>query len=74
MAVREQDVELIVRQILSEMGTGAKAAPAAAPKAAPAGSAIPKRARVAMLTELGKFELQEYDIPELGDNDILVKV
>ena len=75
MAVREQDVELIVRQILSEMGKGGSApAPAAAPKAAPAGGAIPKRARVAMLTELGKFELQEYDIPALGDDDILVKV
>ena len=60
MAVREQDVELIVRQILSEMGTKA-AAPTAAPKAA--GNAIPKTARVAMLTELGKFELQEYEIP-----------
>ena len=77
MAVREQDVELIVRQILSEMGTksATAAAPAAsAPKAAPAGSAIPKKARVAMLTELGKFELQEYEIPALGDDDILVKV
>ena len=57
MAVREQDVELIVRQILSEMGKGGSApAPAAATKAAPAGGTIPKKARVAMLTELGKFE------------------
>ena len=72
MAVREQDVELIVRQILSEMGKGGSApAPAAAPKAASAGGAIPKKARVAMLTELGKFELQEYEIPALGDDDIL---
>ena len=71
MAVREQDVELIVRQILSEMGTKA-AAPVTAPKAA--GGAIPKKARVAMLTELGKFELQEHEIPALGDDDILVKV
>lgn len=75
MAVREQDVELIVRQILSEMGKGGSApAPAAAPKAAPAGGAIPTTARVAMLTELGKFELQEHKIPALGDDDILVKV
>ena len=63
MAVREQDVELIVRQILSEMGTK-KAAPAPA-VSAPAANGIPKKARVAMLTELGKFELQEYEIPEL---------
>ena len=72
MAVREQDVELIVRQILSEMGKGGSApAPAAAPKE---NNGIPATARVAMLTELGKFELKEYPIPELGDDDILVKV
>ena len=74
MAVREQDVELIVRQILSEMGTKSAAAPAAAAAPKAAGGAIPKKARVAMLTELGKFELQEYEIPALGDDDILVKV
>ena len=73
MAVREQDVELIVRQILSEMGTKA-AAPAPAVSAPAAANGIPKTARVAMLTELGKFELQEYEIPALGDDDILVKV
>ena len=72
MAVREQDVELIVRQILSEMGNGSAPAAATAPKAA-AGN-IPATARVAMLTELGKFELKEFPIPELGDDDILVKV
>ena len=54
MAVREQDVELIVRQILSEMGTKTAAPAASAPKAAASG--IPATARVAMLTELGKFE------------------
>ena len=71
MAVREQDVELIVRQILSEMGTKTAATAVSAPKAA---NGIPATARVAMLTELGKFELKEYPIPELGDDDILVKV
>ena len=73
MAVREQDVELIVRQILSEMGTK-KAAPAPAVSAPKAANGIPTTARVAMLTELGKFELQEHKIPTLGDDDILVKV
>ena len=74
MAVREQDVELIVRQILSEMGKGgsAPAPAAAAPEAA--GGAVPKTGRVAMLTELEKFELKEFAIPALGDDDILVKV
>ena len=27
-----------------------------------------------MMTELGKIELKEYPIPEIGDGDILVKV
>ncbi|MDF2539241.1 MAG: Alcohol dehydrogenase zinc-binding domain protein [Herbinix sp.] len=35
---------------------------------------IPKTARVAMLTGLESFTIKEYPIPELGDNDILVKV
>ncbi len=34
----------------------------------------PKTAKVAMMTGLQKFEIQEYPIPELGDDDILVKV
>ncbi|MBQ9757777.1 MAG: zinc-binding dehydrogenase [Clostridia bacterium] len=35
---------------------------------------IPSRSRVAMLTGIEKIEIQEYDIPEIGDDDILVKV
>ena len=40
---------------------------------APAGN-IPKTAHVAMLTALGHFEVKEFPIPPVGDNDILVKV
>ena len=35
---------------------------------------IPKTAKVAMLTELEKFEIKEFPIPEVSDDDILVKV
>ena len=71
MAVKEQDVELIVRQILDQMsGSTAGAAPAA--KAS--GTGIPSTAHVAMLTELEKFEIKEFPMPEVGDDDILVKV
>ena len=71
MAVKEQDVELIVRQILDQMsGSTAGAAPAA--KAS--GTGIPSTANVAMLTELEKFEIKEFPMPEVGDDDILVKV
>ncbi|MBQ3123832.1 MAG: zinc-binding dehydrogenase [Clostridia bacterium] len=53
--------------------TGAAPTPAAAP-VAKAGGAVPKTSKAAVLTELGKFEIKEYPIPELGDDDILVKV
>ena len=71
MDMNNVNIEEIVKQVLSGM-TGN--APAAAPTAAPAGNAIPKTARVAMMTEKKHFELQEYPLPEVGDDDILVKV
>ena len=72
MNINENDVAKLVQQVLQEMTSGA---PASAPKAqaAPSGD-IPKTAKVAMMTELNHFEIQEYPIPELGDDDILVRV
>ncbi|MBQ8636901.1 MAG: zinc-binding dehydrogenase [Clostridia bacterium] len=67
MNINSKDVEQIVKQVLQEM----KGAPA--PKNA-AGGAIPAKSRVAMLTALEKYEIKEFPIPELGDDDILVKV
>lgn len=62
-------IEAIVKQVLAGMkGT----APAA--KASSNGGAIPKTSRVAMLTAKEHFEIQEYPIPEIGDDDILVKM
>ena len=59
------NIEQIVRQVLADMkGTSSSAASAE----------LPKTARVAMLTRLEHFDLQEYPIPEIGDDDILVKV
>ncbi len=64
------DIEKIVKQVIGEMqGNAVASAPAKS-----AGGAVPKTARVAMLTALEKFELKEYPIPALGDDDILVKV
>ncbi len=67
MDMKSTDIEKIVRQVLESMGAGE----ASAPKAA---GPIPATSRVAMLTKLEHFDLQEYPIPELGDDDILVKV
>ncbi|MBR5540259.1 MAG: zinc-binding dehydrogenase [Clostridia bacterium] len=71
MDVNSSNIEEIVRQVLDSMKGGAVSAPVAA---AVAGREVPKTARVAMLTQLEKFELKEFAIPELGDNDMLVKV
>ena len=66
--MNNMEIEQIVKQVLAGMqGTGN----ASAPKAA---GPVPEKARVAMLTDIEKIELQEYKIPEIGDDDILVKV
>ena len=64
MDVNSINIEDIVKQVLADM-TG---------KAPAAQGGIPKTARVAVLTDLKHFELKEYPIPPLGDDDILVKV
>lgn len=64
----EKQIEKIVAQVLAEMG-----GTAAAPAKKSAGK-IPATARVAMLTELKKFEVKEFPMPKVGDDDILVRV
>ena len=71
MAVNEQDVEKIVRQILNEIG-GSPAAPAS--YSSTGSGQIPKTAHVAVLVDKERFEVKEYPIPPLGDDDILVRV
>ncbi|MBQ9361304.1 MAG: zinc-binding dehydrogenase [Lachnospiraceae bacterium] len=80
MAVNEKDVELIVKQILNQMG-GTASSGAASPVTAYNGASsvmasgsIPSTAKVAMLVEKERFEVKEFPIPEVGDDDILVKV
>ena len=64
MNISASQIESIVRSVLGQMGG---AAPAAA-------GPLPKTAKVAMLTAPKKIEVKEYPIPELGDDDILVRV
>ncbi len=65
------NIEEIVKKVLENMA-GGNANAASAPKAS--GGAIPKTAHVAMLTEKEHFDVKEFPIPEVGDDDILVKV
>ena len=67
MDINSSNIEQIVRQVLEGMNGKPSSAPAAS-------GAIPSTAHVAMLTGLEKFEIKEYPMPTVGDNDILVKV
>ena len=63
MELNASQIESIVRQVLSGVS--------AAPKA---NGPIPKTAKVAVLTAPKTIEIQEVQIPEIGDDDILVRV
>ena len=73
MDMNNVNLELIIQQVLASMKSTANVT-ADAPVAAPASSSIPKTAKVAMLTGLEKIEIKEYPMPEVGDDDVLVKV
>ena len=68
MEINEKDIARLVQSVIAEMNGQKPAAPKAASKE------IPKTARVAMLTGLEKIEIKEYPMPEVGDDDILVRV
>ena len=73
MEMNSANVEEVVKQVLENMLKSPVAAPAASAPA-PESQAIPKTARVAMLTSLEHYDIKEFPIPEVGDGDILVKV
>lgn len=68
MNINEHEISQLVEAVLKEMN-GAAPAPAAK-----AQGGVPQTAHVAMLTKLGHFDVKEFPIPEVGDDDILVKV
>lgn len=72
MELNSLQVEEIVKQVLSSLSAPAAGSAPAPCKGTCAG--IPKTAHVAMLTGLEKVEIKEYPMPEVGDDDILVKV
>ena len=67
MDINSSNIEQIVRQVLDSMNGNTAVAPAAS-------GAVPATAHVAMLTGLEKFEIKEYPMPTVGDDDILVRV
>ena len=65
--MNSNDIEQIVKQVLADL-QGSTAAPKKTP------GTVPATSRVAMLTALEHYDIKEFPIPELGDDDILVKV
>lgn len=60
------EIEKIVKQVIGQMQQ--------TPAAEKTSGNIPKTAHVAMLTSLEHFDVKEFPIPPIGDDDILVKV
>ncbi len=65
--MNQNEIEQIVKQVIA--GMQGNTAPASA-----SNDSVPATSRVAMLTALEHYDIQEYPIPEVGDDDILVKV
>lgn len=66
MDINERNIEEIVQGVLAKLkNDGASSS---------AGKAVPAKARVAMLTKLEHYDIKEFDIPEIGDDDMLVRV
>jgi len=67
--MNNNDIEAIVKQVIA--GVLAGDAPKAASKSS---AAIPATSNTAMLTSLEHYDIKQFPIPELGDDDMLVKV
>ncbi len=66
----QEKIETIVKQVIA----GMKNAPSCTATKKTTVGEIPKTSRVAMLTANEKFEIKEFPIPEIGDDDVLVKM
>lgn len=69
MEMNASQVEAIVKQVLNNLSGSSVSSGAGS-----TGRQIPAKAKVAMLTELGKMEIREFPMPEVGDDDLLVRV
>lgn len=65
MEINNINIEAIVKSILQEMTTGAEA---------PKSVTNANTAKVGMMTAKERIEIKEFNIPEIGDDEMLVKV
>lgn len=68
------NIEQIVKQVLDSMRGASGACIGRRQPQLRQRRAFPRPAAWPMLTKLENFDIQEYAIPEIGDDDILVKV
>lgn len=68
MDINSINIEEIVRKVLSNMESDTS------PRDTNKSGEIPKTSKAAMLTGLEHIEIKEYKIPEISDDDILVRV
>lgn len=68
MEVNSVDIEQIVRQVLTSMTNPDKV------QASSFNGQIPTKCKAAVLTGIKQIEIKEFNIPEIGDDEILVKV
>ncbi len=67
MDINSANIEQIVRQVIEGMNTSTSAPSVSS-------GSIPAKSKAAVLTGIEKVEIKEYPIPEIGDDDMLVKV
>ena len=67
MDINSANIEQIVRQVIEGMNTSTSTPSVSS-------GSIPAKSKAAVLTGIEKVEIKEYPIPEIGDDDMLVKV
>lgn len=70
MDINNINIEEIVKQVLKGMTTGNIATPVVSAVS----KNVPETCRAAVLTGIKNFEIKEFPIPEISDDEILVKV
>ena len=74
MELDSKQIEELVKNVLDNLNGRPSTFSSQSKSSSSFNGKIPTKAHVAYLTQLEKFEIKEVDVPEVGDDDILVKV